>query len=1271
MISTVKLKKQVLVFYLSITTFAIFSQSPNQQHVWEFKNHAIDFTSGTPQVNTTASQLGDYNNSHGVHDENGNMILKVVDQTVYNKFHNPIGGLEGEQVNTDGSLQIIPFNNNQCKYYIVYLVDKGAFYPQFTFYYAIVDLSLDGGNGEIISNGNILHLSPESQSGFKYEDFATSTIKNANGDRYLYSIGLTFVGTTEQIIMRKYLVNDSEISLLNTYNIDLGIPNQFFIGETELSHDGTMLAFSGFGSSSGSSINIFHLDAAGDIDFNQGNNGLTSFEIPNEEVVGIEFTPNSERIFYSHWNLSSNGISFIDINTSNITNILGAYNVRNTPLELTYDPLFNYKIGFFNNNDEVGFIEAIETGSPSINMSGNQIDVGENPRNFTRTLPKQIDGEDYVERFINPIDDPGCCLFFEGIDIVQHDVTSSQTWSPGNNPFNNQAELIVMDELRIKSGSNVTFNDMTIKFEENAKLVIEPDSRLTINNTELTSTDCEKTMWLGVELQGNANLPQSFSNQGLFNMQNNSEISNALNGINVFGRTPSGNPDWASTGGWVRASNSTFRNNRRDVQFLSYNFQNRSFFRNCVFITDDELNSGAPPMGHVTMYDVDGVGFYGNDFKNTTTGLYPKDSRGFGIKSKDAKYKVNYRCNTINPIGSPCYDKDPNVFEGLVYGIEATATNPFNTVEIMFNEFIDNRNAIYLGGVDYAKVVNNEFEIDNPSGYSGFVPWTYGLYLENCTGYQVENNNFKNNHTGLIYGVIANNSNNNGQDANINEIYNNNFDGLIFGGVAINENVQLFNGNAVTNTGLTFKCNDFVNSDVVDLFFLGPVAPFQGACLTSDGNLPHSPANNTFSPIVPSGAHLWNGNGVDFQLDYRYSSSSMFQTEPILINNTNTTISECVNLPDYDSDVSCPVTRFDLPNIVILDLAREYRNDAETKEDLIDGGIKEELLSNIQSMNPGQLKNKLLSYAPYLSDEVLIKVLERAPSLPPGIIKQIMFANAPLSSDVIDALENQNIPNGIKNQILSQEGISPARELQAEISHLYREASLGVNEVIRRFTHDTTFVNGIDSVKVLLEEEGLVDRAKCKLVSMHIKKEDLNQAENLLSELEQNPELSEFCEFQRIILDLEKDLEKCFVMIDDSLRRQEIEDVADRNDGTKECLAANRLLELVFSLEYLEERPEIMFNKSMFTNKEKDKSIDEYINVFPNPTSDIVHIEAGLTGNEKADVFVYSISGKIVKSATINQQKSYIYMNNVDNGSYLIKIKMPDNKIRYSKVIVN
>lgn len=188
------LKKQALTILLSLSTIFVFSQP--QQHVWQFQNQEIDFTSGAPQVNSTSNQTFSYENSHGIHDDNGNMILKIVDGTVYNKFNQVIGGLTGYSSGMVNSLQIIPFKNNQCKYYVVYSAvnlgmpccfngDEPCCFAENFLYYSIVDLSLDNGNGVIVSNGNILNTS---NSSIKYEDFATSTLSN-NGDRYLYNIG--------------------------------------------------------------------------------------------------------------------------------------------------------------------------------------------------------------------------------------------------------------------------------------------------------------------------------------------------------------------------------------------------------------------------------------------------------------------------------------------------------------------------------------------------------------------------------------------------------------------------------------------------------------------------------------------------------------------------------------------------------------------------------------------------------------------------------------------------------------------------------------------------------------------------------------------------------------------------------------------------------------------------------------------------------------------------------------------------------------------------
>lgn len=67
-------------------------------------------------------------------------------------------------------------------------------------------------------------------------------------------------------------------------------------------------------------------------------------------------------------------------------------------------------------------------------------------------------------------------------------------------------------------------------------------------------------------------------------------ITNARNAISTIKNT-NGVWDWNYTGGVLQCSNSTFKNNARDVQFLSYKAPtiqipydpNKSYFNNCIF----------------------------------------------------------------------------------------------------------------------------------------------------------------------------------------------------------------------------------------------------------------------------------------------------------------------------------------------------------------------------------------------------------------------------------------------------------------------------------------------------------------------------------------------------------------------------------------------------------------------------------------------------------------------------------------------------------------
>ncbi|MBX2909999.1 MAG: S8 family serine peptidase [Chitinophagales bacterium] len=190
-------------------------------------------------------------------------------------------------------------------------------------------------------------------------------------------------------------------------------------------------------------------------------------------------------------------------------------------------------------------------------------------------------------------------------------ITSNTTWI---------TDKYIKGDVTIDGGSTLTINNgAKIFFENDAKIIVKPNAKLIIDSATLTS-NC---FWQGIEVWGNSSQHQyTYSGnqlyQGFVELKNGALIENAAFAIFL------GKPDdWLNiyTGGIVQADSAIFRNNKRDIAFLKYkNFNpqnplqkrgNLSFFRKTRFETTANLNNGSFPSNHVTMWNVDGVRFYG------------------------------------------------------------------------------------------------------------------------------------------------------------------------------------------------------------------------------------------------------------------------------------------------------------------------------------------------------------------------------------------------------------------------------------------------------------------------------------------------------------------------------------------------------------------------------------------------------------------------------------------------------------------------------------
>ena len=337
----------------------------------------------------------------------------------------------------------------------------------------------------------------------------------------------------------------------------------------------------------------------------------------------------------------------------------------------------------------------------------------------------------------------------------------------------------IFNDLTVNVLKTLTVNNGTLYSLNNNKITVNAKAKLELNNSAATTVNfcnASPTTWQGIEVLGNSTMGQSTAYQGYVNLIN-STIENATVAIQV-GTTTS------NSGGIVQCSNTTFRNNRFGVVFSAYPTISGSYFRNCTF----EITKLVHPVTFVKLNTINDVKFNGCTFRNA----YNNYRWGTGIEATNSRFAVDL------------YGTTKTTFQNLAYGVNALSTGSL-AVSIKNSVFTNCFRSAYLNSTSGAVVTNNIFTIGNhnynlPSNNGDDVPVidgdAYGLYLDNSTGYTVENNSFTTAYTQKITGLIVKNS-----GTAQNQIQGNTFTTLPYGVTAL--------GN---NTNLQLKCNQFTSN---------------------------------------------------------------------------------------------------------------------------------------------------------------------------------------------------------------------------------------------------------------------------------------------------------------------------------------------------------------------------------------------------------------------------------------------------------------------------
>jgi len=694
----------------------------------------------------------------------------------------------------------------------------------------------------------------------------------------------------------------------------------------------------------------------------------------------------------------------------------------------------------------------------------------------------------------------------------------------------------------------------------------------------------------------------------------------------------------------------------------------QSFFSKTTFITDNSLNNAAlnNAITHVQLNSVTGINFTECTFTNTApSGTFTFLGRGRGIIANNSKFTVRGSCTTIT---SPCQNFNNSKFNNLSMGIRSISSNRAQTAIITNTTFFKNWRSIFLRGMDVANVSDNEFDVDALANF----PLSYGLYLDNCSGYKVENNNFTTSFGGHV-GVYVNNS---GTAAN--EVYRNTFSNLVVG----SQSAQV-NGNGVGSTlsgvGLIFKCNQYENIPDYDILVSsGRIKALQGLCTP---NL-LAPANNQFSYTASGDFWMQSAPTVLDAVTYQYNAlQNGFNLEPRPFpfrNSTNTFPTACPGLITFNPATSCP-KRVLRTRAQLTAALSGMRITLDSLTGLIDAGSTQTLLNLIATQSGGNVKNALLAASPYLTDDVLLAYLATHPSN--GHLQQILLANSPLSEAVAAYLATMNVPKGIKNQINNaQTGESAMELLQQEISVYQSELQRTENDLIRELLFDEVTNDGFKLVEdFLMQNTARTNIQEQLLALVRIANQDSTAARAQLNVLDSNVVNADFCKLHNTVVDVMNRADGTMALTTDSAKATLVGEVADATTNRQEVANAQALLENVGIRNPYNEVIEIVEpqtgnnlrlgssnNETNATSTKKD-----VVTLYPNPANGQITIAHNLeTKNGNVSIQIMDVMGRVLINNTINNSTNIIEINSLSTGLYFFTVSQNGNVLESGKLVV-
>ncbi len=1296
-----------LVFLLAASQLT--AQTNTQMPKWPFNGKEVDFT--TQQVNNMSSSLATPQFvSNGYYDVNDDLLFHIIDNNMWWGNGNFAGTLFTDTEPIDHPDQmfpevlVVPKTQAICSdasYYVFYAVRK----------YSDGTKSQDPHIGISIMGNEI--TPPSSNNNIIQESLG-------EGIAYTGSVGIAatdFLGTTDN--RRLYYVwysDDEEESKIEFFDVTpngISGPNTvctftnnskyFEPSEVEISPDNSMLVFTrpkylaNVNDDNSNDLTIVHLNpSTGYLNTSQGVNGFTYVDLgPSNSIfdkyMGVEFSANAEYIYVTR---HGTGLYEYELSTGISTQIGNTSLIANSQLELGRDD----KIYGVADNGQLYEINDLgvygQSNDYNITSSGvitSEIFTSSYP---VRTIPDQIDGCAYDDLF-GTIEE--CCYVdlytpanstMTGVQVqtsgTDTDIIiqsgNSVTWTATSNSFGNVAEVFMeKGDIIIQPGASLTIEDMIIHFQEGYEIQMDDNpsgvgSRLTLDNTTLTVFDeCEgDKFWAGIDLSGGwdgqLQIPFSSCKQPYLKMLNNSKIEFAVRGVD------------AAAGGLVRAYDSDFINNIVSVTITGYTDQH-SHFQNCDFIWDDEIYAkNENPSIHLHMWTASGVGVKGCRFKNEASLSESYPNRGVGIIADYTDFDLDGLC-LDSPSQLPCINYQNNLFSRLYFGIKS---NSGDNILVDRCDFTDNQRGAWIVSSSALQFTRNDLDVFDTQGGSFQINNSFGLYLESCTGYQVEENTFRDGRLGMVI---------NSSGADENEIYYNDFYNLSGGtspsvsAVTMGKNAETHTGNRYT--GLQYKCNDFDQTDYAITLTGGIINTQSGGQLITTAVMRYIqgqdistmqvvPANNTFwlhgeSMSVEADFYIDN-TYADFLYKYAGSSDNTLQFDAKLNSYDNVNIGQGIVDAFFIRTLECPSNLSSGGGVITpirnsLDGKEAEQDSLESEYNALIADVNElELIIAAQTasgVNQQAVHNSLMEASPNLTDTVLSTYLlnDNANELSRT---SVMIANSPLPGSVKEDVEISNLSPELKNHISQyQTGINHLEDLENRILKTKASRQYLTDRLQLQYVHNESKETQLDWINYLENKTDL--HSKLKLADMYIKQNQMSEAETLLANIEtmltgtENTEKLKQVKVKQIELALRQDMSCQELPSGDLAYLYDLaEDYNHKSGGDARAILMASGIE---SFEPIVILPNPNQAKSAIADNSHENverpsttpKLQSRFEIFPNPVDDKLSVEF-ISMGETCDFVVYDMQGKIVKQLTRNEGLGYFVLDVTDlqSGNYIL-----------------